>query len=113
MEELKPVAWLCIATDGENVDAVCSEFHRSEYERFGREIVPLYAIPDGCVVVHNGAVEKAFRDGFMQSAEGYNGELYCDGWTKVIDGFKEAAAEYKAMLEDAKFPRGSVVDDNA
>ena len=44
-EQIKPVAWMCDANDGANADATTSERVRDDYERFGRTITPLYAIP--------------------------------------------------------------------
>lgn len=44
--ELKPVAWLCAAKDGENVEATSREFIRDEFARFGRIITPLVIIHD-------------------------------------------------------------------
>ena len=41
-----PIAWMCDANDGANADATASERVRDDYARFGREITPLYAIPD-------------------------------------------------------------------
>lgn len=40
--EIKPVAWMCDAGDGENCDATNREFVRADYASFGRKITPLY-----------------------------------------------------------------------
>ena len=37
-----PVAWLCDAGDGENINATCSLTALADYKRFGRKITPLY-----------------------------------------------------------------------
>lgn len=54
-----PIAWMCDANDGANADATASERVRDDYARFGREITPLYAIPDTHRVVPVELLQEA------------------------------------------------------
>ena len=45
----EPVAWLCDAGDGANVNATCSLAALADYTRFGRKITPLYTTPQPVV----------------------------------------------------------------
>ena len=36
----------------------------------------------------NAVKREAFREGFMISGEGFNGQLYEDGWRRVVKQFK-------------------------
>jgi hypothetical protein len=47
----EPVAWLCDAGDGENINATCSLTALADYKRFGRKITPLYTTPQPVVDV--------------------------------------------------------------
>ena len=44
--------------------------------------------------------KQAFKDGFMLSGEGYNGELYQDGWKGVIESFDKELATYAQELKE-------------
>ncbi len=45
----EPVAWLCDAGDGENINATCNLTALNDYKRFGRKITPLYTTPQPVV----------------------------------------------------------------
>lgn len=105
MSELKPVAWLCIADDGENVDAVCSEFRRSEYERFGRKIVPLYAIPAGYALVPVEPTDAMLDE--IKTDDRYTNRAMRVRYLAMLN----SAGAYD--IADAQFQKGSVVDDRA
>ena len=46
---------------------------------------------------------KAYRQGFMDSGEGFNGELYQDGFSKVVSVYNQMEAEYiENIKEQAK-----------
>ena len=42
---------------------------------------------------------SAYREGFMISAEGFNGELYQDGWDGVISGFAVEVDLFKQAIQ--------------
>ncbi|QDP55727.1 MAG: hypothetical protein Tp138OMZ00d2C19078241_59 [Prokaryotic dsDNA virus sp.] len=94
MKDMKPVTWLCEASDGENVYAAVNEFQMKEFERFGRKITPLYAIPEGHVVV---PVEPTLP---MLAELGFNGDVeLAIGHANICDELRE---NYKAMLKAAQ-----------
>jgi len=66
-----PVAWLCDAGDGENINATCSLIALADYKRFGRKITPLYKAPPAAQVNQQLLEESRFKQG----AEGFRKEL--------------------------------------
>ena len=53
----EPVAWLCDAGDGENINATCSLTALADYKRFGRKITPLYTTPQPVADVNQQLVD--------------------------------------------------------
>ena len=43
---------------------------------------------------------KAYRQGFRDSGEGFNGELYQDGFSKVVSVYNEMEAEYIESIKE-------------
>lgn len=77
MSDLKPVAWN-VSCELLGKISFCS-LEAAEKCAAGRKsatITPLYAIPEGYVLVPVEKIKEAVIDGFMASGEGYNGE-YC------------------------------------
>jgi hypothetical protein len=69
------------ATALEQLEARCAELERERAE----------------------VARKAYRQGFMDSGEGFNGELYQDGFSKVVSGYNQMEAEYiENIKEQAK-----------
>jgi hypothetical protein len=51
----------------------------------------------------SGSVEvarKAYRQGFMASGEGFNGELYQDGFSRVVSGYNQMESEYIESIKE-------------
>jgi hypothetical protein len=57
----EPVAWLCDAGDGENINATCSLTALADYKRFGRKITPLYTPPQPATTKPIAAVRGWFH----------------------------------------------------
>lgn len=57
----EPVAWLCDAGDGANVNATCSLAALADYTRFGRKITPLYTTPQPVVDVNQRLVADKYE----------------------------------------------------
>lgn len=77
---IKPVAWMCDANDGINVDATARELVRDDYARFGRQITPLYAIPETHRIVSVYLLQEIVDD------------LFSHGITKAIKVERELQA---------------------
>lgn len=98
MEELKPVAWMW---EHFGTRVTTNKKNAIDLEKFGVNLTPLYAIPDGYALV---PVEptKTMIDAMCEVI------AYCGPESDYVE---DAISTYKAMLSDATFPRGSVVDD--
>ena len=83
MQELKPVAWMCDANDGANADATTSERVRDDYERFGRTITPLYALPATHRIVPVALLE--LLEGVLSSSAYRSHHELSDHLTAIID----------------------------
>jgi len=58
------VAWLCVSTDGVQVDATARKTARDDYARFGRTITPLYTHPSPSAVEALARAAVLLRDEF-------------------------------------------------
>jgi hypothetical protein len=88
----------------------CAELQaeRDEYKETARQYTNLaskgvYYMVDELAAHDAEVARKAYRQGFMDSGEGFNGELYQDGFSKVVSGYNQMEAEYiENIKEQAK-----------
>lgn len=72
MKDIKPVAW--VVSDGAGQFIATEQADLATAQRFNWPVTPLYALPEGYVIVPKEKIKEAVFDGFMASGEGYNGE---------------------------------------
>ena len=100
MSELKPVAW-SLEYNGTHVTA--DKSLAMSLKADGVPVTPLYAIPDGYALVPVEPTESMIDAMAASLAHSSPSTTWAE----------DAKKAYKAMIADAQFHKGSVVDDLA